>query len=304
VSSNGEINDLNPVVEIEGFHHYTISVADLEEAIGWYGRVFGFKLIYGSEHHPWGRVAYLQGPAFLLEVFEVPGAGPVPHYAAGPEPDTDLTVCGHKHLALLHGSVSEAVCQLEGLGVQVVSHKEVQLEGVGELVAAFIVDNTGMLIELPQGGEIRAATLAAASASSTTGPLAVTRLHHVALCVPDRDASVDWYVKTLGLTVATSFEIEAIGLRSAFLQGPEFWVELHSLAGAAPVPLGRRDPRMDLQTHGNKYFAFAIKDAERTSSRLREAGVDIVAAESALGTHRVFISDNSGNPIELFQLVN
>ncbi len=30
----------------------------------------------------------------------------------------------------------------------------------------------------------------------------------------------------------------------------------------------------------------------------------MIGTESSLGTHRLFISDNSGNPIELFQLVN
>ncbi len=99
----------NPILEVEGFHHYTISVADLTEAAGWYQRVFGFKLVYGNERHPWGKVAYLQAPGFLLEMFQVPAPDPVPTYAAGPEPDTDLTVCGHKHLALLHSNVIEAV---------------------------------------------------------------------------------------------------------------------------------------------------------------------------------------------------
>jgi methylmalonyl-CoA/ethylmalonyl-CoA epimerase len=300
------IQEMEPIVQVEGFHHYTISVADLDEAAKWYRRVFGFKLVYGNEHHPWGKVAYLQAPGFLLEMFEVPAPVPVPVYAAGPEPDTDLTVCGHKHLALLHGSVTEAVRQLEGLGVAVVSQKRVQLEGVGEFAAAFIVDDTGMLIELPEGDDTPSS--ASSSTASATGPiggpLAIQRLHHVALCVPDREAAVDWYVRTLGFSVATSFEIEAIGLRSAFMQGPDLWVELHCLAGAAPVPPERRDPRTDLQTLGNKYFALAIKDSEQTSERLGEAGVDIIAAESAHGTHRVFISDNAGNPVELFQLMN
>jgi catechol 2,3-dioxygenase-like lactoylglutathione lyase family enzyme len=160
-----------------------------------------------------------------------------------------------------------------------------------------------MLIELPEdGGPQPSATVPGAAKEAK--PLAISRLHHVALCVPDRDAAVEWYVQTLGFSVATSFEIPAIGLRSAFLQGPEFWLELHCLSGCAQVPPARRDPRTDVRTLGNKYFALAIKDAKRASERLREAGVDIVTTDSALGNHRVFISDNSGNPIELFQLLN
>ncbi len=305
MSRSEPIRDMEPIVQVEGFHHYTISVADIDEAAAWYRRTFGFKLIYGSERHPWGKVAYLQAPGFLLEMFEVSAPAPVPAYAAGPEPDADLAVCGHKHLALLHSSVTEAARRLEGLGVNVVSFKQVQLEGVGELVAAFVVDNSGMLIELPEGDDTQSGSARVVPPSAETGgPLAIQELHHVALCVPDREAAVGWYVRTLGFSVATSFEIETIGLRSAFLQGPDLWVELHCLAGAAPVPLERRDPRMDLQTLGNKYFALGIKDAEQTSARLVEAGVDIIATESASSTHRVFISDNAGNPIELFQLMN
>jgi catechol 2,3-dioxygenase-like lactoylglutathione lyase family enzyme len=234
-------------------------------------------------------------------MFQVPAPDSVPTYAAGPEPDTDLTVCGHKHLALLHSSVTEAVGQLEALGEEVLSLKQVQLEGVGEFAAAFLADNTGMLIELPQDGTPPSS---GSAMPGEPGSLPIKGLHHVAICVPDREAAVDWYVKTLGFSLATSFEIPAIGLRSAFLQGLDLWVELHCLEGSAPVPLARRDPRTDVQTLGNKYFALAIRDAEQTSERLKEAGVDVIATDSALGTDRVFISDNSGNPIELFQLVN
>jgi glyoxylase I family protein len=135
-------------------------------------------------------------------------------------------------------------------------------------------------------------------------PLAVKRLHHVAICVPDREEAIRWYSDTLGFTVATSFEIPTIGLRSAMMQGPGFWMEIHCMADSAPVPTERRDPQMDVQTLGNKYFALAVKDAERASERLKRAGVAIVGIDTAPGISRIFISDNSGNPIELFQLVN
>jgi catechol 2,3-dioxygenase-like lactoylglutathione lyase family enzyme len=290
------------VVETEGLHHYTISVADLEEAIGWYGRVLGFKLVYQNERHQWGRVGYMQAPGFLLEILEVPEPKPLPSYAAGPEPDTDLTVCGHKHFALEHASVAQGVAHLETLGEPVLSFKHVSLEGAGEFVGAFLADSTGGLIEMVQ--DPAAPCQAESGGERKPGPLSIRRLHHIAMCVPDREEAVRWYEDILGFSVATSFEVSAIGLRSAFMQGPEFWLELHCLAGSEPVPPERRDPRTDVQTLGNKYFAVAVKDAARASERLKDAGVEIVATLTSPGIRRVFISDVAGNPIELFQLVN
>lgn len=290
------------VVEVEGLHHYTISVTSLDEAVHWYSRVLGFKLIYQNGQHRWGRVGYMQAPGFLLEIFEVPNPKPLPSYAAGPEPDTDLSVCGQKHFALLHGNVAEAVDELQALGEKVLSIKRVNLEGIGEFVAAFFADNTGGLIELPQNDAPTSPLNS--DRELKRGPLSIKRLHHVAICVPDREEAVRWYSDILGFSLATSFEVPAIGLRSAMMQGPGFWMEIHCKVNSTPVPTERQNPQIDVQTLGNKYFALAVRDVALASEQLKKAGVSIVATETAPGIHRVFISDNSCNPIELFQLVN
>ena len=76
------------------------------------------------------------------------------------------------------------------------------------------------------------------------------------------------------------------------------------MAAAKPVPTERQHPQTDVQTLGNKYFALGVKDvgsaAERNSKRRREHR----GRQTAPGIRRVWISDNSDNPIELFQLVN
>ncbi|HEY5530262.1 MAG TPA: VOC family protein [Thermoleophilia bacterium] len=287
---------------IEGLHHYTISVADIDESVRWYKDVLGFKLIYQNRRHDWGQVAYVQAPGFLLEMFEVPDPKPLPSYAAGPEPDTDLFVCGHKHFAILHPSVREAVKQLEALGANVGSFKEVSLEGVGTFRATFITDNGGYLIEVaePQSSSGREEP----NRATEKRPLAIMALHHVAISVPDREEAVQWYSEKFGFTVATTFEIPAIGLRSAMMQGPGFWMEIHCMAGSVPVPEERRIPATDVLTLGNKYFSLAVKDAGRAADALASTGVSIVASETTEWGHRVFVSDNSGIPIELFQLVN
>lgn len=234
------------LVDVEGLHHYTLSAASLDETVAWYTRVLGFKPTRQSSTHPWGRVAYLQGPGLLLEILEVKDPKPLPSYAAGPEPDTDLMVCGHKHFALLHSNVAAAVRELEALGESVLSFKRVDLEGIGEFVAAFIADNTGGLIELPQDGEgaCESDFAARSKGESSPRPLGITKMHHIAVCVPDREEAVRWYAKVFGFSPATSFEIPSLGLRSAMMQAPGFWLELHCKAGSAPVPAERQDLRM------------------------------------------------------------
>jgi methylmalonyl-CoA/ethylmalonyl-CoA epimerase len=290
-----------PLVDVEGLHHYTLSVASLDETVAWYARVLGFKPADRSAAHPWGRAAYMQGAGLLLEILEVQDPKPLPSYAGGPEPDTDLTVCGHKHFALLHRDVTAAVAELEALGERVLSFKRVDLEGIGEFVAAFIADNTGGLIELPQDAEVACESTSAerSEGGSSPHPLSVTKLHHVAVCVPDREEAVRWYSEVLGFSLATSFEVPSIGLQSAMMQAPGFWLELHCKAGSASVPAERRDPHRDVQTLGNKYFSLAIRNADVALGLLERAGIDIVATEYALGPGRFFIRDASGNPIEL-----
>jgi len=291
-----------PLVSIRGLHHYTISVADLDESVAWYAATLGFQAPASRHDHPWGPAGYLAGPGCLLEMLEVPDGRAVPPYARGPEPDTDLTVCGHKHMALLlGGTLDSALVELHGLNASVVDVKKVSLEGIGEFKAAFIADNSGGLIELPENGGSPHPS-AAPPATGPDGrprPLVVQGLHHVALAVPDREQAIEWYSRVLGLTVATTFEVPAIGLRTAMMQGPGFWIELHSMAGALPVPVERRDPRTDLLTLGNKYFALVVDQLDGVPEVLRKNGVSIGAEISAGGERRLFVSDMAGNPVEL-----
>jgi methylmalonyl-CoA/ethylmalonyl-CoA epimerase len=293
------------VVSVEGFHHYTISVADLEESIAWYARVLGFKLIYANKSHKWGKVAYLQGPGFLLEMFQVPDPKPVPSYTAGPEPDTDLSVCGHKHMALLHDSVPEGIDELHALGADVRATKRVKFEGIEEFYAVFFADNTGGLIELPEDGPPPGGR-PTRDLSKRFGdkPLAAKALHHVAICFPEREEAIEWYSRVFGFTVAKRFEVPQVGLVSGMMQAPGFWMEVHSIAGSSPVPSERRIPSVDVQTLGNKYFALGVRDLGKAAGRLEKAGVEIIEEEISGVTRRLFINDFAGNALELFQLMN
>ena len=64
-------------ITYNGINHFAISVADLEETIDWYSRVWGFSVIDRSEIPGQDtRVAHLQGKGFILEVFEEKGDNP------------------------------------------------------------------------------------------------------------------------------------------------------------------------------------------------------------------------------------
>ena len=60
-------------------HHGGISVPDIEASITWYQNMLGFKVVrrMNIDAIP-AKVAFLQHGNFRIELFEVPGASPLP----------------------------------------------------------------------------------------------------------------------------------------------------------------------------------------------------------------------------------
>jgi len=87
----------------------------------------------------------------------------------------------------------------------------------------------------------------------------------------------------------------------AFLRRGDFRIELFQVEGAAPLPPERREPNLDLRTHGNKHLCWRLADVAGTVSALRARGADIVFEKIINGTPMAFIRDNAGNLIELIQ---
>ena len=84
-------------IRINGINHYAISVADMEESIAWYERVFGFTVIDRSEIPGTGiKVCHMDGQGhFQLEIFCAPDSEPLdPRRTV---PNDDLTIQGNKH---------------------------------------------------------------------------------------------------------------------------------------------------------------------------------------------------------------
>ena len=80
------------------FHHGGVSVPSLADAIDWYGRVLGFAVEKRFHIAAAGADAAMirKGP-LRFELFEVPGAAPLPEDRR--HPPADLRTHGNKHLA-------------------------------------------------------------------------------------------------------------------------------------------------------------------------------------------------------------
>ncbi|MBN3807598.1 VOC family protein [Paraburkholderia sp. Ac-20347] len=120
-------------------HHFGISVPDLDATISWYDRVLGFTLEKQEviEQIP-ARIAFLRRDAYRIELFEVPGAAPLP--AGRRKPDVDLHTHGNKHMCFEVPNIPAAVAALHAEGVDIAM--------VDGNRMAYIRDPNGNLIEL------------------------------------------------------------------------------------------------------------------------------------------------------------
>ena len=91
------------------------------------------------------KIAFLAGPGFNIEVFEVPSAAPIPDWRM--DPARDIGTLGNKYFGLAVPDLDQAVADLKALGVEIIGEK-----GDGER-SLFIRDNAGIIIEL-NGKEI------------------------------------------------------------------------------------------------------------------------------------------------------
>ena len=129
-------------VAYNGVNHFAISVADLEESIEWYSRIWGFTVIDRSEIPGQNvKVSHLQGKGFILEIFEAAGSESLPAYRR--IPNEDLKVQGNKHISFGVPDGPRAKAEMEALGVDIVFIAEV--DGTW---GCFIHDNSGNLIEI------------------------------------------------------------------------------------------------------------------------------------------------------------
>lgn len=124
-------------------HHYGISVPDLESSIRWYRDMLGFSVEFRTAmpHVPFTG-AFLRRGNTRIELFERPGAKPLPDERR--DPDSDLATHGNKHMALEVSDIKMAFTFLESRGVEIA----MPVFESGALAGGYVRDNSGNLIEL------------------------------------------------------------------------------------------------------------------------------------------------------------
>jgi len=127
-------------------HHGGISVPDLDASIAWYRDMLGFTVdLVMDIPADTGRLAMLKNGDFRVELFEVPGAAPLPddrRYV-----DRDIRTHGMKHMAYVVRDVETLIAELRARGVDIVW----DVQEHGGMKAAFVRDNSGNLVELMEG---------------------------------------------------------------------------------------------------------------------------------------------------------
>jgi len=112
-------------------------------------------------------------------------------------------------------------------------------------------------------------------------PLAV---HHVSIMVPDVDKARRFYTDVLGLDERT--DRPELGIGGAWLDAGG--QQLHLVEGEAPPGLGQ-------------HFALLIEDLDATIAELRDRGLEVSDPRPIGRSLQAFLSDPSGNLIELYQ---
>lgn len=129
-----------------------------------------------------------------------------------------------------------------------------------------------------------------------------TGINHVAISVPDIEASVQWYSDVFGFTVVKYSEIPETGIKACHMQGPGFLLEIFNpTIDPKPLPQERLFPHTDFCVHGQKHFSMGVKSGAETLRKLEAAGIEIVLIGTVDNSFAIFIRDNSGILIELYE---
>lgn len=113
-------------------------------------------------------------------------------------------------------------------------------------------------------------------------PLAI---HHVSINVSDVEAAIEFYVDVLGLTPRPDRPDFAFG--GAWLDAGG--QQVHLIEAAVPADQGQ-------------HFAVQVADLDATVAELRGRGLDVSDAKPVATNRQAFVSDPSGNLVELHQV--
>lgn len=129
----------------------------------------------------------------------------------------------------------------------------------------------------------------------------INGINHFAISVEDLEESIAWYERVFGFTVVDRSEIPGTGIKVSHMQGPGFLLEIFCAPGQAPLAEDRKVPNRDLLLRGNKHISFGVPDAHILLDEFKALGVNVAMIAEVDGTYGVFINDNTGNLIEIFE---
>ena len=129
----------------------------------------------------------------------------------------------------------------------------------------------------------------------------INGVNHFGISVRDMDESVAWYERVFGFVVLDRSVIPATSVRVCHMQAPGFLLELFCPDDPFPLPEDRRDPNRDMLTLGNKHISFGVPDAHILLDEFKRLGVNVAFIAEVDSTYGVFINDNTGNLIEIFE---
>jgi methylmalonyl-CoA/ethylmalonyl-CoA epimerase len=131
--------------------------------------------------------------------------------------------------------------------------------------------------------------------------------HHVGISVGNMDESIAWYQKNLDFEFLWCKDFPPINTKIAFLQHGDFRVELFEHYNTNEIPPYRKHPLTDMQFQGTKHICFVMNSGlEDLFKQLKINEVKIMMGpmlsppkDALMG----FIQDNTGNLIEIIQLL-
>jgi methylmalonyl-CoA/ethylmalonyl-CoA epimerase len=97
--------------------HVALSVPDIGESIAWYQKMFGFKEVRRGGQPNGMQTALVQRGDIRIELFQVPGAAPLPESRRNPS--EDFRTHGLKHFAFRVKDIRAVLAQLQARGVKV-----------------------------------------------------------------------------------------------------------------------------------------------------------------------------------------
>ncbi|MDE3169319.1 MAG: VOC family protein [Acidobacteriota bacterium] len=124
--------------------HVALSVPDLRQSVAWYQQMFGFKEVRRSGEPNGMQTALIRRGDVRIELFQVPGAAPLP--GSRRNPSEDFRTEGVKHFAFRVKDVRAALAELQAKGVKIVF----ELHDYPGAAFAFVSDNAGNAVELIQ----------------------------------------------------------------------------------------------------------------------------------------------------------